>query len=118
MTSLRQPKFPCPVCGIALQVRQTKKQKPYIVCDPCGLQMFVRGASGIGRFEGLLSHAQSGNALDKLAEMERRYRKKCLKCGKPFWIGPELMETGWFDGGLIGWKCPEKGCGGVVKVEA
>jgi hypothetical protein len=50
--------------------------------------------------------------------MERRYRKKCPKCGKTFWINPDLAETSWFDGELTGYKCPEKGCSGVVKQES
>jgi predicted RNA-binding Zn-ribbon protein involved in translation (DUF1610 family) len=35
--------FPCPICGVATDVRITKKDKPYITCDPCGVQVFVRG---------------------------------------------------------------------------
>ena len=27
--------FPCPVCMQAREVRMTKKDKPYLVCDPC-----------------------------------------------------------------------------------
>jgi len=111
-------KFPCPVCGAGLDVRESKKQKPYVVCDPCGVQMFVRNGSGIERFNALVARSQSGNALERLAEMERRYRKKCPKCGKSFWITPELMETSWFNGELTGHKCPEKGCSGIVKLES
>lgn len=110
-------KFPCPVCGSGLDVRESKKQKPYVVCDPCGVQMFVRNGSGIERFESLVRRGESGNALERLSEMERRYRKKCPKCDKYFWISPELMETSWFNGELVGHKCPEEGCSGVVKLE-
>ena len=119
MPSREVPKlgFPCPVCGAGLDVRESKKRKPYVVCDPCGVQMFVRSPSGIERFETLVARGESGNAWDRLAEMERRYRKKCPECGKTFWITPELMETSWFDGELTGCKCPEKGCGGIVKLE-
>ena len=50
--------FPCPVCTELLEVRLTKKRKPYITCDPCGIQMFVRGPAGISGFDRLI---ESGN---------------------------------------------------------
>ncbi|MGI9102739.1 MAG: hypothetical protein ACR2IF_09890 [Terriglobales bacterium] len=109
-------RFPCPVCSASLDVRETKKRKPYVVCEPCGVQMFVRGSSGIQRFESQVARDGSGNAFDRLAEMEQRYRKKCPKCGKTFWVSPELTETHWFDGELTGYKCPDKSCKGVVKL--
>jgi hypothetical protein len=42
--------FPCPVCSGLRPVRQTKTAKPYLRCDPCGVQLFVRGDEGIKRF--------------------------------------------------------------------
>jgi ssDNA-binding Zn-finger/Zn-ribbon topoisomerase 1 len=111
-------KFPCPVCGAALDVRQSKKEKPYVVCDPCGVQMLVRAASGIERFRSLISRGKRGNSFDRLAEMERRYRKRCPECRKTFWIDPDQAESSWFNGKLTGYKCPEQGCGGVVTVES
>jgi len=33
-------------------VRTTKKGKPYLICDVCGLQMFVRYEAGIARLAG------------------------------------------------------------------
>ena len=29
--------FPCPVCADPREVKLTKKDKPYVVCDPCGI---------------------------------------------------------------------------------
>ncbi len=46
--------FPCPVYTEPREVRETKKAKPYLVCDPCGVQVFVRGPGGIGEFNRLL----------------------------------------------------------------
>ncbi len=109
--------FPCPVCGAPLDVRESKKAKPYITCDPCGIQVFVRGAAGIEKFRAAVKQAKSGNALDRYAEMERLYRKTCPKCGKTFWITPEITQTSWFEGTLTGYRCPRKGCNGVVKLE-
>ena len=43
--------FDCPLCGTPLEVRLSKKQKPYVTCGDCSLQMFVRGPSGAARFD-------------------------------------------------------------------
>ena len=40
-------KIPCFLCSQELDQRTTKNDKPYFVCDPCGLQIFVRGRQGI-----------------------------------------------------------------------
>jgi predicted RNA-binding Zn-ribbon protein involved in translation (DUF1610 family) len=50
--------FPCPLCGTALDLRQSRAQKPYCVCDSCGLQVFFRGKTGIARLRRWL--AESG----------------------------------------------------------
>jgi hypothetical protein len=42
--------FPCPVCMDPVRCGFTKKKKPYITCDPCGIQVFVRGPAGIAAF--------------------------------------------------------------------
>jgi DNA-directed RNA polymerase subunit RPC12/RpoP len=43
-------KYPCPVCERPCDVELTKRNKPYVKCDPCGVQLFVRGKGGIERF--------------------------------------------------------------------
>src|SRR5215470_11970342 len=50
-------KFPCPVCGLGLDIRLARTQKPYCVCSTCGIQLFVRGKEGIGRLRKIF-HAQ------------------------------------------------------------
>jgi len=44
-------KFNCPICDVNKEIRLTsrvgKDPKPYIVCDPCGVQLFVRKEKGI-----------------------------------------------------------------------
>ena len=34
--------------------------------------------------------------------------------GKEFWIVPDLIKTNWVDGAFEGYRCPERGCTGVV----
>jgi len=119
MGSLLESKrlFPCPVCGEALEVKQTKKKKPYVVCDPCGVQLFVRNETGIGRFERLVAQAEQKDVWKHLEDMEDRYRKACPECGKAFWIEPKLVETSWLDGSFKGYRCPEPNCEGIVTEE-
>lgn len=109
--------FPCPVCATARPVKQTKKAKPYVVCDPCGIQLFVRGPAGIAAFEKLVDPASGNDLWTRLKEMEKRYYVKCPKCGTWFWIEPELAKTSMFDGSLQGFRCPEKKCGATVAWE-
>jgi DNA-directed RNA polymerase subunit RPC12/RpoP len=40
-------KIPCFLCSNELQLRKDKHKKPYFICDPCGMQIFVRGRQGI-----------------------------------------------------------------------
>jgi hypothetical protein len=42
------------LCGKALGKRIDKNGKPYFVCDPCGIQMFVRRQQGVEKLNILL----------------------------------------------------------------
>lgn len=41
--------WPCPVCEEPREIKGTKKGKPYLLCDGCGVQMFVRYSEGVER---------------------------------------------------------------------
>jgi len=112
-----KPMFPCPVCTQVREVRITKKDKPYLICDPCGVQVFVRGPAGIEEFRRLLQHTNTESLLTRLREMERLYRLTCPQCGHPFWPEPKLIKTSVFDGGLKGFRCPKKNCDAIVPWE-
>lgn len=109
--------FPCPVCADPREVRITKKEKPYITCDPCGIQVFVRGPSGIDAFNRLVARANSEDLWTRLKEMQRRYYLKCSECGNCFWIEADLAETSAWDGSLKGFRCPQKSCAAVTEWE-
>jgi transcription elongation factor Elf1 len=64
--------FACPVCAEPRDARITKKKKPYITCDPCGIQLFVRGPAGVAAFYRLIDQAGRSDLLTGLEEMERR----------------------------------------------
>lgn len=106
--------FPCPVCTHPREVRMTKKKKPYITCDPCGIQLFVRGPAGIAALNRLLDRGKVEDLSTRLAEMERRFYLRCDACGCQFWIEPRLVKTSLFDGTLQGFRCPAKDCREVV----
>ncbi len=109
--------FPCPVCTDPREVRLTKKKKPYVTCDPCGIQVFIRGPAGIASFERLVDRAEGEDLWTRIKDMERRYRLKCPECGCKFWIERELVETSIFDGSLKGFRCPQKDCDAIVAWE-
>ena len=109
--------FPCPVCSGPLEVRQSKKDQPYVVCDYCGIQMFVRNPTGIRAFDQQVVNADRKGVWENLAEMEKRYRKRCPECGVKFWIEASQIETSRFDGKFVGFRCPEESCTGIVKGE-
>ena len=115
MTSERM--FPCPVCTQPREIKLTKKKKPYVVCDPCGIQVFIRGPAGIATFNRLVERGSGEDLWTRIAEMERRYRLNCPECGCRFWIEPELAKTSIFDGSLQGFRCPQKNCRAIVKWE-
>jgi hypothetical protein len=81
------------------------------------MQMFVRNRDGIGKFENLIGQARDPNIRVRLAKLEERYKKKCPKCGNEFWAEEKLLNTSKWDGALIGYRCPNPGCEGIVKVE-
>ncbi len=46
--------IPCFLCSQELRQRRDKNKKPYFVCDPCGMQIFVRGRQGIENLKQLI----------------------------------------------------------------
>ena len=61
--------LPCWLCGKTLDIRSTKGGKLYVVCDPCGLQCFVRREQGMQRLNRLAKILQkSENAFQQKSE--------------------------------------------------
>ena len=111
------PMFLCPVCTQPREVRVTKKDKPYLICDPCGVQLFIRGPAGIAEFKRLLKQTNQESRLSRLREIEQRYRLTCPDCARQFWIEPELLKTSVFDGSIKGFRCPQKNCDTIIPWE-
>ena len=49
--------LPCFLCGARLEKRTDKNGKPYFVCNPCGIQLFVRREHGIKLLDTLLRNS-------------------------------------------------------------
>ena len=55
------PFLPCFLCESDLEKRTDKNQKPYFVCYGCGIQVFVRGKTGVVKLEQLFAHVSERN---------------------------------------------------------
>ena len=108
--------FPCPVCLRPLDVRTSKRDKPYVICSLCGVQMFVREKAGIAAFFGLVEQGLKADVLTRIGQLEQRYKFKCPECGKSFWASPVLQEKNLLSGTVSGYRCPEKNCRGVAPI--
>ena len=51
------------MCAELREVRIDKNQKPYVVCDFCGVQLFIRGKQGIKRLDALIE-VSGGSTTD------------------------------------------------------
>jgi predicted RNA-binding Zn-ribbon protein involved in translation (DUF1610 family) len=72
--------FPCPLCGIGLDLRQSRAHKPYCVCNSCGLQIFFRAKSGISRLRALL--VETGSATTTTTAISAFSRIQQLRAQK------------------------------------
>ncbi len=61
--------FPCPVCQEIREVEYTKKSKPYLKCNNCFVQLFVRGKEGIKKFKHLILNYKYKVKSQKLIEL-------------------------------------------------
>ena len=52
--------IPCFLCGNGLEVKASKRNKPYLICDWCGVQTFIRGQRGIKSFEEYKNSLKAG----------------------------------------------------------
>lgn len=60
-------RIPCPACGERLLGRISVKQKPYFVCDECGIQIFARALIGIKRLTKRSRQLQRRKRASKVA---------------------------------------------------
>ena len=78
--------LPCFLCGKQLDQRTDKNNKPYFICNPCGMQIFIRRELGIKKLEELIRNLKEGElALKKHAQV-------FMKC-RPFF--PRSTASRW-----------------------
>ena len=74
MTPFLSKSIPCFLCGAEMDERSSKRRKPYFVCDPCGIQIFIRRKAGIQLLDQLEKSLAMRDALvkpHKLFEFQR-----------------------------------------------
>ena len=81
--------FPCPICFGMLEVRHDKNSKPYLICNDCGVQLFIRGKEGIKQFKNLISdyyYKVKSQKLIELIDYYERLKEKLseIEANKPF----------------------------------
>jgi chaperonin cofactor prefoldin len=52
--------LPCFLCGKQLNQRTDKNNKPYFICNPCGMQVFIRRELGIQKLADLIRNLKEG----------------------------------------------------------
>lgn len=68
MTKKIRQTIPCFLCGATREIKTSKKNKPYFICEPCGLQVFIRRDAGIKLLRKFLTaraENTEGNTDDK-----------------------------------------------------
>jgi DNA-directed RNA polymerase subunit RPC12/RpoP len=48
-------KLPCFLCGKDIPVKTDKNKKRYLICNPCGAQIFIRRKEGMEKLEELIA---------------------------------------------------------------
>lgn len=51
--------IPCFLCHKEIELRRDKNQKPYFICDSCGMQVFIRRKAGISLLNKLQTDIQT-----------------------------------------------------------
>jgi hypothetical protein len=99
---LQDREFPCLLCGMGLEIRLSCKQKPYCVCNSCGIQIFFRGKTGIRRLRELLNarrlivgnESETDRALVLFNHIQQlRGRKKLLEEKRGIIFRDEALEA-------------------------
>lgn len=62
---LRGKKLNCPLCKEKVEIRLDEKhQKPYLICNPCGVQLFIRREDGINRLKNKIENGWLGEFFE------------------------------------------------------
>jgi hypothetical protein len=99
------PFLPCILCGRRLEKRISRKNgKPYFVCDPCGIQLFIRKQRGIEKLEEVFKniekseipfriHARHLNDIQALLKEMEGVKEEIEKLGTPLFMTDYKLEV-------------------------
>jgi DNA-directed RNA polymerase subunit RPC12/RpoP len=81
---LAEKEFPCPLCGAGLPILPSKRKKPYFTCNACGVQVFVRGKTGISKLKqmanaGILVSGKKDSPMHGIVLLNRLEQLKLQK---------------------------------------
>lgn len=62
--------LPCFLCGRKLEKRLSKNDKPYFVCDACGIQLFIRRKQGIEKLSKLIAELENQDVYLRASSAE------------------------------------------------
>lgn len=82
--------LPCPTCRRELAQKESKKGKPYFVCELCGVQIFFRLREGIERLEASLANSVCGDDFVLCRKCQVAVRRTKEKVSKPLFEPPGL----------------------------
>lgn len=78
--------IPCFLCGDFQKLKLTKNNKPYFICDVCGVQAFIRKVDGINRLMNLIKDSVlykkiylTGSFIENSILLKLKERIKLLK---------------------------------------
>ena len=93
----------CFLCAEDLPLRRSRTEKPYCVCNSCGLQIFVRGQAGIARLreitdkQGAVTGAPVATASIAMLAFRRiehlRKQKLELERQRRFFVSDDDLEN-------------------------
>ena len=82
--------IPCPTCRRELEHKQSRKDKPYFICQHCGVQIFFRLPEGIERLENGLANTLTGDDFVMCRRCQVAVRRSREKVVKPMFDEPGI----------------------------
>ena len=61
VNKIENNQFKCPLCSEFRQLYLTKKEKHYLICNDCGVQLFIRKEEGINRLKKIIQSEGGSN---------------------------------------------------------
>jgi hypothetical protein len=78
--------IPCFLCGDFQKIKLSKKNKPYFICNICGIQAFIRKDDGVNRLNDLINNPVlykkiylTGSFLENSILLKLKERIKLIK---------------------------------------